>query len=131
MTIKNFNPTVHFLSSLPKDNFGQAKNGAEEEEYLRSVCVQKYYPQKFWDYLICRAQNIQSAYWEDCLGGLDAQNVRTCARSAEGLALLEKNTSLVKQLQITSGPSYLLDNCEVFASQAVPSNEEFKKILKQ
>ena len=101
------------------------------EEYLRGVCVQKYYPEKFWDYLICRAGNIHSSYWDDCLGGVDSLRIRSCAREAEGINLLKDNTRLNKQLQISSGPSYLLDNQEIFSSLMVPSKEEFKKILKK
>jgi hypothetical protein len=130
-TIKEFNPSLHFLA-VQKDKSFDAKSGAAEvEEYLRGVCVQKYYPEKFWDYLICRAKNINSAYWEDCLSGVDASKVKSCARADEGINLLRENISLNKQLQISFGPSYLLDNQEIFSSRGVPSKEEFRKILKK
>jgi len=130
-TVKEFNPTLHFLTS-GKDEGTPSKNYfPEEEECLRAVCVQKYYPEKFWDYLICRSKYIKSAYWEDCLDGLDAQSVKTCARGPQGKTLLNENTSLNKQLQIFSGPSYLLNNQEIFSSKGVPSKEELRKILKQ
>ena len=131
ITLKEFNPSLHFLSSEKNEGPDDFNGLPEEEEYLRSVCVQKYYPEKFWDYLICRSKHIKSAYWEDCLGGLDAQTVKTCARGSEGITLLRENTSLIKQLQIASGPSYLLDNQEIFSSRAVPSKDEFRKILKK
>ncbi len=130
-TVKEFNPNLHFLTA-EKNKGSLGKNYLpEEEEYLRAVCVQKYYPEKFWDYLICRSKYIKSVYWEDCLDGLDAQSVKTCARGPEGMVLFNENTSLNKQLQISSGPSYLLDNREIFSSQGVPSKEELRKILKK
>jgi len=130
-TVKEFNPSLHFLSVEKNEGF-DAQNGVlEVEEDLRAACVQKYYPEKFWDYLICRAKNIRSGYWEDCLSGADASRVKTCARGAEGINLLRENTSLNKQLQISSGPSYLLNNQEIFSSRMVPSKEELRKILKK
>jgi hypothetical protein len=129
--IKEFNPSLHFLTAEKSDGF-DAQNGIyEEEEYLRAVCVQKYHPEKFWDYLICRSKNIKSAYWDDCLGPADGQIVKTCARGAEGVNLLRENTSLNKQLQIYSGPSYLLNNQEIFSSRGVPPKEELRKVLKR
>lgn len=130
-TLQEFNPVLHFLTH-EKDNSFDAKYGAPEvQEYLRAVCVQKYYPKTFWDYLICRSKDIRSSYWEDCLGGSDALMIKSCARGKEGIGLLRENTNLNKQLQISSGPSYLLHNREVFSSRGVPSKEVFKKILKK
>jgi len=130
-TLKEFNPVLHFLSTEKDKSFNAKYGAAEVEEYLRGVCVQKYYPGKFWDYLICRSENIYSCYWEDCLSGGDALRIKSCARGSEGINLLRENTSLNKQLQISSGPSYLLDNQEIFSSRGVPGKEEFRKILKK
>ena len=129
--VKEFNPSLHFLAVEKNEGF-DAKNGVfEVEECLRSVCVQKYYPEKAWDYLICRSKNIRSGYWEDCLSGSDALSIKSCARGQEGINLLRENTSLNKQLQISSGATYLLENQEIFSSQVVPSKEELSKILKK
>lgn len=130
-TLKEFNPVLHFLAE-EKDNGFEAKHGKPEvEEYLRGVCVQKYYPERFWDYLICRSGNIQSTYWEDCLGQVSAAKIKSCARGSEAIDLLKANTSLNKQLQISSGPSYLVDNQEIFSSRGVPTKESLKKIFKK
>jgi len=129
--LKEFNPSLHFLT-VDKDKSFEAKYGAAEvEEYLRGVCVQKYNPGKFWDYLICRSKNISSTYWEDCLSATDASSVKSCARGPEGIRLLRENIKLNNELQIMFGPTYLLDNQEVFSSLAVPGKEELKKILKK
>jgi len=130
-TVREFNPSLHFLANEQNEGF-EAKNGIYEvEEYLRAACVQKYYPEKFWDYLICRSRNIQSSYWEDCLSGLDFSGVKSCARGAEGINLLRENISLNKQLQIPSETSCLLDNQEIFSFRGVLDKEEFRKILKR
>ena len=130
-TLEEFNPVLHFLT-VENDKSFDAKGGdSEVEEYLRGVCVQKYFPEKFWDYLICRSKNIHSCYWEDCLVGVDALRIKSCARGPEGINLLRENISLNKQLQISSGPTYLLDNHLIFSSRGVPAKEELKKILKK
>jgi len=126
---KEFNPDLHFLA-IEKDAGFEAKSGAPEvEEYLRGVCVQKYFPQKSWDYLICRAKNINSVYWDDCLAGVDLTKVKGCAKSEEGVKLLKENISLNKELQIMFGPTYLLDNNKIFISRSVPNKDELKKII--
>ena len=129
--IKEFGPEVHFLAVQQQDKLDAAKGNLEVEEYLRAVCVEKYEPQKFWDYISCRAKSIQSSWWEDCLKDRDIDKIRICSRGEEGIGLLKENISLNKELQIMFGPTYLLDNQEVFGSQGVPSKEDLKKILKK
>ncbi|MDP2938091.1 MAG: metallophosphatase [Candidatus Omnitrophota bacterium] len=130
--IKEFNPVVHFLAvEKAKGNFETQGGNLEVEEYLRSVCVQKYYPANFWDYISCRGKFINTSWWQDCLNKLDTNKISMCARSDEGKELLRENISLNKELQIIFGSAYLVDNQEIFASQGVPKKEEFKKIIKR
>lgn len=128
---KEFNPVIHFLAVEMQGKFDAASGGIEVEEYLRSVCVQKYYPQKFWDYINCRSQAITSSWWEDCASDFDAGKIKTCARGEEGKKLLEDNISLSKELQIMFGPVYLMDNQEIFSTRGIPQKEELKKMLKR
>jgi hypothetical protein len=129
--IRDLNPKVHFLAVEQKEGFDAAKGNIEVEEYLRSVCVLKYYPDKFWDYLSCRTKNINSSWWEDCLKGSETAKVRDCSRCKEGQDLLRANIELNKELQMMFGPTYLVDNQEVFGSEGKPTKEEFKKIFKR
>ena len=129
--MQEYKPELHFLA-VEKEGSFDAKNGAiEAQEYLRSVCVQKYYPKKFWDYLFCRTKDIKSSRWEQCLGQANTSKVKTCAMGQEGVKLLKENTALNKELQIMFGPTYLLDNREIFSSRGVPGREEFKKLIKK
>jgi len=129
--LREFNPNLHFLA-VEKNLGFDAKNGSFEiEEYLRGVCVQKYYPQKFWDYLICRAKNISSSWWEDCLNETDVLKIKTCARDSEGALLLKENIVLNKEVQVMFGLNYLLDNYQMFSSRGVPNKEELRKIIKK
>jgi hypothetical protein len=127
--IKDFNPVVHFLAVQQNDTFDATKGNLEVEEDLRSVCVQKYYPQSFWNYISCRAENINSSWWQDCLGDLDSEKIKSCAKGAEGVLLLKENIHLNQELGIMFGPTYLLDNQEIFASKAAPKKEDFQKLM--
>lgn len=127
--IKSARPALHFLAVKQGNGFEALRGNPEVEEYLRCVCAQKHYPDKFWDYLSCRAKNIGSSWWEDCAGDFNIEKMRSCARSAEGVSLLEENISLNKELQIMLGPTYLLDNQQIFSSNGVPSKEELDRIL--
>lgn len=144
--IKDYKPAVHFLAINKQDKTFEAANGpGEVEEYLRSACVQKYYPQAFFDYISCRAKNINSSWWEDCLPAsldaeqrageagalkMEADKIKACARGAEGTGLLNENIRLNKEIQIMIGPAYFMDNQQIFGIQGVPTKEELKKILK-
>lgn len=130
-TIKEFKPSIHFLAIEREGNFEAAQGNTEIEEYLRAVCIENYYPQSFFDYIICRAKNINSSWWEDCLGvGLEASKIKTCARSPDGREFLRQNINLNKELGIMFGPTYLVDNQEIFSTQGgVPKKEEFKKLF--
>ncbi|MFH1888693.1 MAG: hypothetical protein ABH806_01230 [Candidatus Omnitrophota bacterium] len=131
-TIREFNPIVHFLVVEKAGGKFEAKGGnLEVEECLRSVCVQKYYPQEFWNYISCRVNSINSSWWQDCLGEADTDKISICARGEEGNRLLRENIALSEELQIMLGPAYLLDNREIFSSHGVPVKEELKKIIKR
>jgi len=128
--IKEYKPFVHFLAINKQDKVFEAANGNNEiEEYLRSVCVQKYYPQAFFDYISCRAKNINSSWWEDCAIKMDVNKIKACARGAEGTGLLNENIKLNKEIQIMTGPAYFMDNHQIFGFQGVPTKEDLKKIL--
>jgi len=129
--VKEFNPGIHFLVTEQEGKFDAPKGNLEVEDDLRALCVQKYYPDKFWDYINCRALNSNTSWWQDCSGSLDTNKIKTCAQSADGARLLRENIVLNKELQIMLGPAYLINNQEIFASNGAPSKEELKKIIKR
>jgi len=128
--IKEFRPQLHFLAIVREEKTDAPFGLQEVEEDLRSVCVNKYYPEKFWDYISCRAKDINSTWWEDCAAGMDIQKIKNCARSDEGKGLLKNNSQLNNELKISRGPTYLLDNRQIFSSKGVPSKEELEKIIR-
>jgi 5'-nucleotidase len=124
-----FEPSVHFLVVEQEGGFASQGGPAEVEEALRCVCVKKYQPGFYRNYLKCRVRNIYSSWWDDCLSGADLTQIKSCAKSDEGLGLLRENIELNKELKIMSGPTYLLNNQEIFSSVKPPTKEEFRKII--
>jgi len=128
--IRELNPSLHFLAIEQSGAFDATKGNLEVEEYLRAVCVNKYSADNFWDYIICRAKNINSSWWPDCISGSVAGKIKTCAQGEEGKRLLEENIALNKELGVMLGPTYLIDNQEIFSSRGAPTTEALKKIMR-
>jgi len=130
--VKEFHPIVHFLAVEKTGGNFQAPGGnLEAEEYLRSACIQKYYPAHFWDYISCRVKFMHTSWWQNCLVKPDINKISACAQGEEGKGLLRNNIALNNELKIISGPAYFMDNQEIFGWQGVPEKEEFKKIIKR
>ena len=110
-----------------------AKSGQYEiEEYLRFACINKYYPEQFRYYLSCRLSNIGSSWWDDCASKfkIDAQNIKNCAQTKEGTILLREFIKLTRELEIVLGPTFLINNNEIFGLADVPRVEELEKLFK-
>jgi hypothetical protein len=115
---------VHFIVMEKDGGFDALKGALEVEEDLRSVCVKKYCPETFWDYIICRAKDIDSSWWENCLGKCDSAKIKACAQGQEGKDLLRQNSSLAKELQIMLGPACLSENQEISGCSAAKKNNK-------
>ncbi|MEW6170320.1 MAG: hypothetical protein AB1472_01995 [Candidatus Omnitrophota bacterium] len=131
---KHYSPQIHFLTLKDKNGKLLAPKGLTEiEEDQRAACVAKYYPDKFFDYITCRAKNIDSSWWDDCAVplGIDLQKIKSCAKSKEGLDLLEENSKLSQELNMTMANVILLDNQEIFGLTKETTKEDLKKIIKR
>ena len=74
---------------------------------------------------------MSSSWWDDCLDNNQAQAVKACAKSDQARVLLRENIALNRDLGIMFGPTYLLDNQEIFSTQEIPAKDELKKILQR
>jgi hypothetical protein len=129
---KKFNLIIHFLIFEDKEKGFISLGGLPEiEEAKRSVCIMKYYPDRFWDYLICRAKDAQSTWWDKCSAPLKIarEKLTLCATQEEASNLLKESIKLTQELQVSDTPTILLDNQEVFGLTAKTTVEELKKII--
>ncbi|MDD5617759.1 MAG: hypothetical protein PHG69_01570, partial [Candidatus Omnitrophica bacterium] len=134
--LKNKKPDIdirlNFLAiEDPKEGIISKNGKYEEEEFIRSACINKYYPEMLWHYLSCRLSAIDSSWWDDCTikFGMDSAKIKTCAQSEEGKMLLKEMIKLTQELEVVFGPTFLINNQEVLSSQGAPSEEELEKLF--
>ncbi|MFC1709927.1 hypothetical protein ACFL2J_07730 [Candidatus Omnitrophota bacterium] len=125
---------LNFLA-VEDPKLGLISKGAkyEIEEFLRIACISEFYPDKIWYYLSCRFSEISSSWWDDCVVkyNMDSGRIKGCARSQEGETLLKDFIKLTQELGIVFGPTFLVNNQEVFSSKGVPSVEQLENLFKQ
>jgi len=123
---------LNFLAIEDPEKGIISKNGRYEvEEFLRGACINKYYPDRLWYYLSCRLSDIESTWWDDCAVkfGMDSGKIKGCAQAEEGKMLLKDLIKLTQELEVVFGPTFLINNQEVFSSQGAPSEEELEKLF--
>ena len=86
---------------------------------IRQSCVEKYYPSKFIDYVLCQTDNYQDleSTWESCASqnGISIEAIKTCSEGEEGKELLRDNIKLTNELDIGSSPTWFANNRYQFA----------------
>ncbi len=93
-------------------NFVSLHGQSEVEEDIRQVVIMKYYPEKFKDYLLYRAENYDTDDWEEAAARawINIDYVRQISESDEGERLFEENISRSQELNIKSSPILLVNN---------------------
>lgn len=87
----------------------------EVEEDMRQLCVQKYYPENFGDYLIKRNEDFLSTLWERPAieSRIDPARIIACVYK-EGEGLLFNNIQRAKEMKIQNSPAFLWENKYLF-----------------
>ncbi|MGB9749193.1 MAG: DsbA family protein [Candidatus Woesearchaeota archaeon] len=116
--VKGVNVSIHFIASENADGTFSSLHGAKEvDEDIRQVCIMKYYPAKYFDYMWCQAdyylsgKDISTTY-QDCLqsNSMDLLLIKKCAEGKEGKELLRENMKLTDALGIGASPTWLVNN---------------------
>jgi glutaredoxin len=92
----------------------------EAQEDLRQICIQKNYPQKFWDYIesfntrcYSLSQNPGSldACWRNTTAslGIDTAAIETCATGSDGLGMLIDDETDANQNGATGSPTLFIN----------------------
>ncbi len=128
----DFQINWHFLAVFDRDKgFMSLGPAADIEEFKRVACVEKFYPKRVLDYLICRTKQVDAGWWDECAkeAGIDSRKIKSCALSDEGAALLKERIRMTEELEIASGPTFVVDNVEIFGIVNVPSLKEFEETV--
>ncbi len=99
------NQKPYMLSSLHGET--------EIEEDMRQLCVKKYFPQKYFGYILARNKDINNSQWEKAAIetlGRDAEAIIRKCQNEEGKTLLEKNMLFAAELRIGASPTILWEN---------------------
>jgi hypothetical protein len=93
----------------------------EAQEDLRQICIQKNYPQKFWDYIESfnprcypLSQNTTSlnTCWRNTTAslGIDSAAIETCSTGSEGLGMLTEDEMNANQNGATASPTLFIND---------------------
>lgn len=108
---------------------------AEAQEDLRQICIQKYYPDKYWDYLMEINKNCYSIYrdptamdacWKAAATkfGIDIKKIETCANSTEGLTLLKADEQITERYGVSGSPTLIINGVQYSGSR---TSEAYKQ----
>lgn len=109
-----FNVVCRYLATFREFGIDSQRGPDEINEDIRQLLIQKYYPDKFWQYLrkLNEGKNFEAAFNEL---GIDAPLM--LSRKQEGIELLEKDFNLAASLSISMSPTFLWENrflCRTF-----------------
>ena len=89
----------------------------EVNQDVREMCVQKYQPTKFWNFVkqinaSCTAQNADTC-WEGVAStaGIDVSKIKTC-QANEATKLLQSEVDLAKKYSVTGSPQLIINDVE-------------------
>ena len=106
---------LHFIANDNGDGTFSALHGQTEVDgNIRQSCIEKYYPTKFIDYILCQTDHFQDleSTWESCASqnGISTEAIKNCAEGEEGKQLLRENIKLTNELNIGSSPTWFANN---------------------
>jgi glutaredoxin len=105
------------------DSVNSLHGSAEAQEDLQQICINKYYPEKFWAYLTAFNDNCYPSWrnatvLESCRKNttaalsIDSAKINTCAQGAEGLALLKADETASAKDHATASPMLFINGVQ-------------------
>ncbi len=120
--VKEFGDTIDFkLRFIAKENpekrsqditpFVSLHGYPEVAEDIRQLLIAKEYPDKYLDYLLCRAKKLNES-WEACARKLniDVEKIQARFDAPEAEQLFRENIKRAAELGIKASPTILVDN---------------------
>jgi hypothetical protein len=125
------------ISGTTVDSVDSLHGPAEAKEDLRQICINKYYPDKFWAYLntfnsACYPSWQNAAALVSCEKNttvalsIDAARIDTCAQGAEGLTLLKTDETASIKDGATASPMLFINGVQ-YSGARTP--EAFKQAI--
>ncbi len=122
---------VHYIVSVSGDQVRSLHGDKEAVEDMREACIQKYMPDKFWDYLLytnknCSLSNIDTCWLEAAdYVGIDSDRITRCVEE-EGLDLMKADEELSSRYGVTGSPTLIINDMR-YAGARTP--EAYKQAI--
>ena len=106
---------VHDMEKGQVVMYSSLHGQGELEEDIRQLCILKYWPGRFVDYLREKSKDLKSSLWEGAAveSRIDPGMLNTCVY-VEGKDLLLKNIAFFKDLDASASPTFLWENKYLF-----------------
>lgn len=129
LDLLDFDFTLYFIASENQDGTFSSLHGQPEVDGdTRQLCVNKYYPDTYMDYIACVNKNYQSLPWESCLteNNMDINKIKECYTGEEGKALLSENIKESNKYQVTGSPTLIINDVKY---QGQRNSEAYKQAI--
>lgn len=109
---KEVEPSKPYGEKADELKFDSLHGESEVGEDIRQLCIKKYFPEKFFDYLLLRNKDIRSADWQVPAeeAGVGIEAIKNSALNEEGKTLLKEDIKKAEELNISSSPTFLYEN---------------------
>ena len=100
--------------SLDTLAFESLHGDSEVIEDIRQTVIMQLYPDRYLDYVLCRADHLKRA-WSECAikTGIDIARVSAMVKSPEAKVLFEENIKRSQELSIQASPTVVIDGREI------------------
>jgi protein-disulfide isomerase-like protein with CxxC motif len=120
---------VYFIGDEQGGALQSMHGQPEVDEDIRERCaIEKYKkPAKYMSYLACRSRDYKNAEWQPCAveAGMDPTAIQACF-DGEGKKLLAESFAVAKAMNISSSPTFVVNNTRQFnAIAAGPLAKQF------
>jgi len=109
------NIEVHYIVSKEGTNYTSLHGEQELNQDVREICVLKYQPEKFWDFILTINKKANSEdvdkKWEEIAKevGIDIQKIKDCA-SKEKNSLLDAEIKLTDKYGVSGSPTLVIND---------------------
>ncbi|MCK4248141.1 MAG: hypothetical protein KAX15_00020, partial [Candidatus Omnitrophica bacterium] len=112
-----FNINIHYIADFNEFGINSVRGAKEIKEDIRQLLVQKYYPDKFWQY---HRLYLQKERYEAIFKKIAIDAAIIDSHKEDGLKLLKKDFNLYNELgiiySINSSPTFLWENQVLLSS---------------
>lgn len=121
----------HYIINKTDTGYTSLHGDQELHENVRELCINKYQPDKYWDFVMavnsgCTSANVDSC-WESIASanGIDTAKIKTC-QTNEATALIESEIELSTQYNASASPTTFINETK-YSGARTP--EAFKTTL--